>query len=82
MRNLVVSVENADQREALIGFLRERRARPRPLDECSVVLDLDDDGCPALAALVAELEAWRWRARVGEAVLRLGEETRILRTET
>jgi hypothetical protein len=82
MRNLVVSVENADQREALIGFLRERRARSRPLDERSVVLDLDDDGCPPLAALVAELEAWRWRARVGEAVLRLGEETRILRTET
>jgi hypothetical protein len=81
MRDLVVSVENADQREALLGFLRERKACPRPLGERSVVLDLDGDGCPALATLVAELDAWRGRARVGEAVLSLGEERRILRTE-
>jgi hypothetical protein len=81
MRELVVSVENAEQREALVGFLRECRTHPRVLDDRSVAVDLDDEGCPALATLVADLEAWRGRARVAEAMLSLEGETRILRTE-
>ncbi len=56
-------------------------ARPRVLDERSVTLDLDDGGCPSLAALVADIDTWRGRAQVPEATLRLGGETRILRTE-
>jgi hypothetical protein len=81
VRDLVVSVSNAEQRDALVGFLGGCGARPRVLDERSVALDLDDDGCPRLATLVADIDTWRGRARVPEAVLRLGEETRILRTE-
>lgn len=81
MRELVVSVEHAEQCKALLGFLRGCSIRPRLLDERSVALDLDQEGGPALATLVADLEAWRGRARVREAVLRLGGETRILRTE-
>jgi hypothetical protein len=46
-----------------------------------MALDLDDGGCPSLAALVADIDVWRGRAQVPEAALRLGEETRILRTE-
>jgi hypothetical protein len=81
MQELVVSVDNTEQCQALLDFLRECGIRPRSLDERSVALDLDEEGCPALATLVADLEAWRGRARVREAVLRLGGETRILRTE-
>ena len=81
MRELVVSVENAEQCQALLDFLQGCSIRPRPLDERSVALDLDEEGCRALASLVADLEAWRGRARVREAVLRLGGEVRILRTE-
>jgi hypothetical protein len=81
MRDLMVSVGNAEQRDGLVGFLQECGARPRVLDERSVALDLDDGGCPSLAALVADIDAWRGRAQVPEAALRLGEETRILRTE-
>ena len=46
-----------------------------------MALDLDDGGCPSLAALVADIDVRRGRAQVPEAALRLGEETRILRTE-
>jgi hypothetical protein len=81
MRELVVSVGNAEQRDALVGFLAECGAHPRVLDERSVALDLDDGGCPSLAALVADIDAWRGPARVAEATLTLGAETRILRTE-
>jgi hypothetical protein len=45
MRELVVSVGNAEQRDALVGFLAECGAHPRVLDERSVALDLDDGGC-------------------------------------
>jgi hypothetical protein len=81
MRDLVVGVGNAKQRDGLVGFLWECGARPRVLDERSVALDLDDGGCPSLAALVADIDAWRGRAHVPEATLRLGKETRILRTD-
>jgi hypothetical protein len=81
MRDLMVSVGNAEQRDALASFLRECGARPRLLDQQSLAVDLDDGGCPSLAALVADIDTWRGRARVSEAVLRLGGETRILRTE-
>jgi hypothetical protein len=81
MRDLVVSVGNAEQRDALVGFLGESGARPRVLDERSVALDLDDGRCPRLATLVADIDTWRGRARIPEATLRLGKETRILRTE-
>jgi hypothetical protein len=81
MRDLVVSVGNAEQRDGLVGFLGECGARPRVIDGRSVALDLDDGGCPSLAALVADIDAWRGRAQVAEATLRLGGETRILRTE-
>ena len=83
MRELVIRVEHAEQRSDLLSFLREQRANPRQLDECSIALDLDDDDCPPLATLVATLDDWRARARAhaGEAVLELDGETRILRTE-
>jgi hypothetical protein len=64
MQELVVSVDNTEQCQALLDFLRECGIRPRSLDERSVALDLDEEGCPALATLVADLEAWRGRARV------------------
>jgi hypothetical protein len=81
VRELVVGVGDAEQRDLLLGFLQDCGARPRVLDERSVTLDLDDGGCPSLAALVADIDTWRGRAQVPEATLRLGEETRILRTE-
>jgi hypothetical protein len=81
MRDLVVSVGNTEQRDRLVGFLRECGALPRVLDERSVVLDLDDEGCPSLVTLVADIDAWRERAHIAEATLRLGKETRILRAD-
>ncbi len=82
MRELVIRVEYAEQRSELLSFLREQRARPRQLDECSIALDLDDHDCPPLATLVATLDDWRARAHAGEVVLKLDGETRTLRTET
>jgi hypothetical protein len=81
VRELVIRVEHAKQRSDLLSFLREQRANPRQLDECSIALDLDDGDCPPLATLVAALDDWRARAHAGEAVLELDGETRILRTE-
>ena len=81
MRELMVSVGNVEQRDALVRFLRECGARPRLLDQQGVAVDLDDGGCPSLVSLVADIDTWRGRARVSEAILRLGGETRILRTE-
>jgi hypothetical protein len=82
MRELLIRVENDPQCRQLERFLRDRRARARPRDEYSVVVDLDEDGCPNLATLVAAVEEWRASAHAGEAVLELEGETRILRTET
>jgi hypothetical protein len=62
MRDLVVSVGNVEQRDALVGFFGGCGARPRVLDERSVALDLDDSGCPRLATLVADIDTWRGRA--------------------
>jgi hypothetical protein len=45
------------------------------------VIDLDADGCPGLATLVAAVEKWRSSSRVGEVSLALGDEVRVLRTE-
>jgi hypothetical protein len=82
VREPVIKIEHAEQRPELLSFLREQRASPRQLDECSIALDLDEDDCPPLATLVATLDNWRVRAHVGEAVLEIDGETRILRTET
>ena len=81
MRELVIRVEHTEQRSDLLSFLREQRANPRQLDECTIALDLDEDDCPPLATLVATLDDWRARVHAGAAVLELDGETRILRTE-
>ena len=81
MRELLIRVETGSKCRQLEGFLRERRVCARPLDEKSLAVDLDEDGCPELATLVAAVEGWRGSAHAGEAVLELEGETRILRTE-
>lgn len=82
MRELLIRVETDLQCRQLERFLLDRRARARSHDGRSVVIDLDEDGCPELATLVAAVEEWRASAHAGEAVLELAGETRILRTET
>jgi len=62
LRELVIRVEHAKQRSDLLSFLREQRANPRQLDECSIALDLDDGDCPPLATLVAALDEMQRRA--------------------
>jgi hypothetical protein len=39
-------------------------------------------GVPGLATLVAAVEEWRGSSRGGEVSLTLGDEVRVLRTET
>ncbi len=79
MRELVIRVEHAEQRSDLLSFLREQRASPRQLDECSIMLDVDDEDCPPLATLVATLDKLARTRR--KAVLKLDGETRILRID-
>jgi hypothetical protein len=81
MRELLVRVESGSQCSQLASFLRGCRAQPRVIDERSVAIDLDDDGCPGLATLVAAVEEWRSSSRAGEVSLVLGGEVRVLRTE-
>jgi hypothetical protein len=81
MRELLIRVENGRQCRQLESFLRDRRARPRALDEHTLAVDLDEDSCPGLATLVAAVEEWRGSSHAGEASLELDGEIRILRTE-
>jgi hypothetical protein len=53
MNELLIRVESGSQRPQLASFLRGCRARPRFIDERSLVIDLDAGGCPGLATLVA-----------------------------
>ena len=80
-RRLVVTVERPEDRHGLIGCLRACGAQPEPLTDCDVAVELDQPGCPGLATLVAEIEAWRCSGRGGTVVLALGGERRVLRTE-
>jgi hypothetical protein len=61
--------------------LRDCRAQPRVIDECSLPIDLDAHGCPGVATLVATLAEWRGASRAGEVSVALDGEVRILRTE-
>lgn len=81
MRTLLITPENAARCPQLASFLSGCHAQPRVVDDRSVVVDLDDEGCPGLATLVAELEQWRSYASAGEVSLALGDEVRVLRTE-
>lgn len=82
MRELLIRVESGSQCAQLASFLRGCRAKPRVVDERGLAIDLDEDGCPGLATLVAAVEEWRGSARAGEVSLELAGEVRILRTET
>lgn len=79
-RLLLIRLDSVAQRDDLIRFLRSRGCDCRE-DEASVAVDNCDRAAGGLATLVALVEEWRAGAHVGEAVLELGEERRILRTE-
>jgi hypothetical protein len=79
MTELLIRVDSNSQCPRLAGFLRRCHAQPRMLDEHSLAIELDDDGCPGLATLVPAIEEW-WGS--GEVSLTLGDEVRVLRTET
>jgi hypothetical protein len=82
MHELLIGVGSGSHRSQLESFLRTCRAEPRVVDECTIAVDLDRDGCPALATLVRELDDWRCSSHAGEVALELGGEVRILRAET
>lgn len=82
MTELLIRVDSSSQCPRLASFLRGCRAQPRMLDEHRLAIELDDDGCPGLATLVAAVEEWRGSSRAGEVSLTLGDEVRVLRTET
>jgi hypothetical protein len=65
-----------------IGELLGCRAQPHVVDERTVALHLDDDGCPGLATLVAAVEYWRGSSRAGEVSLALAVRCGLLRTKT
>lgn len=79
-RHLLIRLDSVAERDDLIRFLRSRSCDCRE-DEASVAVDDCDRAAGGLATLVALVEEWRAGAHVGEAVLELGEERRILRTE-
>jgi hypothetical protein len=82
MRELLIGVGSEPLRLQLEGYLQTCREEPRVVDECTIAVDLDRDGCPALATLVAGLDDWRSSSHAGEVSLELGGEMRILRAET
>ena len=82
MTELLIRVDTNSQCPRLANFSRRCHAQPRMLDEHRLALELDDDGCPGLATLVAAIEEWRGSPRAGEVSLTLGDEVRVLRTET
>jgi hypothetical protein len=73
MNELLIRVESGPQCPQLASFLRGCRARPHVVDERSLVIDLDADGCPGLATLVPAVKEWRGSSRAGEVSLALGE---------
>lgn len=82
MTELLIRVDTNSQCPRLASFSRRCHAQPRMLDEHPLAIELDDDGCPGLATLVAAIEEWRGSSRAGEVSLTLGDEVRVLRTET
>jgi hypothetical protein len=80
-RCLLIRLDSAARRDDLIRFLRARGCDCRA-DEASVAVDdCDRAAGRGLATLVALVEDWRAETHVGEVVLELGGERRILRTE-
>lgn len=80
-RSLLVRLDTDAQRDDLIRFLRSRACecgtRPGP----TVLVENCDEAAGGLATLVAMVEEWRAGAHVAEAVLEVGAERRILRTD-
>ena len=52
MTELLIWVDSNSQGPRLASFLRRCRTQPRMLDEHSLAIELDDDGCPGIATLV------------------------------
>jgi hypothetical protein len=63
MKEFLISVERGSQGAELASFLCGCRAQPRLVDEHGLAADLDQNGCPGLATLVAAAEQCR---RLGE----------------
>jgi hypothetical protein len=81
MRELLIRVESGSHGPQLASFLRGCHAQPRVVDDHELAIDLDDEGCPGIATLVAAIDQWRASSHVGEVSLAVGDEVRILRTE-
>lgn len=81
-RLLLIRLDTVAQRDDLVRFLHARGCDCRGDVGTSVAVDDCDHAAGGLATLVALVEDWRAASRVGEAMLELGEERRILRTET
>jgi hypothetical protein len=81
-RALSIRLDTVAQRDDLVRFLHAQGCDCAGDAEASVTVDDCDHAAGGLATLVALVEEWRAGARVGEAMLELGEERRILRTET
>jgi hypothetical protein len=81
-RALLIRLDTVAQRDDLVRFLHAQGCDCWGDAETSVTVDDCDHAAGGLATLVALVEEWRGGARVGETMLELGEERRILRTET
>lgn len=76
MRESLITVERGSQCSPLASFLRGRHAQPRMVDEHRLAIDLDDDGSPGLATLVAAVEEWRSSSCAGEISHAIGAAAR------
>jgi hypothetical protein len=81
-RALLIRLETVAQRDDLVRFLHARGCDCRGDAETSVAVEDCDHAAGGLATLVALVEDWRAGSGAGEAMLELGEQRRILRTET
>jgi hypothetical protein len=73
MRELLSESRAAPSARTWRAFFRGCRAQPRMVHERSLATDLDDDGCPGLATLVAAVSrSGGGSSRAGEVSLALG----------
>lgn len=82
-RRLLVRLDAAGQREALLRFLHKRGCEGAAADGATdVAVDDCDHAQPGVATLVALVEEWRCAAHVPETRLRIGDRETVLRTES
>jgi hypothetical protein len=81
MTELLIRVDSNSQCPRLAGFLRRCHAQPRMLDEHSSRSNSMTTGVPGSRRSSRRLRSGGAR-RAGEVSLTLGDEVRVLRTET